>query len=83
MDRLVHCVKIEGKNVNDIFRLPCVFGVRKDSCDDFVVMLFGDTRNMNVQWGSENVAHIGDWLCEDENGTWYVLKDSDYKTRTA
>ena len=76
---LVQCIKIEGKNVNDIFRLPCVLGVRKDGYRGFVVILFGDTRNKYVRWGEDNIARIGDWLCEGDRGVWHVLSDSDYK----
>lgn len=72
-------VHIDGNSLDDLFRLPCVYGIRKDSKADFVIHLFGDTHNGNVKWGDCDTAEIGDWLCEDYEGRWHCLKDEEYK----
>ena len=57
----------------DIFNLPCVISLEKALADKstfFYIIL-----SVN----HKRVAVPGDWVCEDENGTWVVLSDSEYK----
>ena len=74
MNKFKQCVRI-GRNVTDIFNLPCVIEVQK--------MVNGkplySIAAMNEHGKPiEDVAETGDWLCQDCNGGWQVLDETEY-----
>ena len=71
-----------GDNVTDIMKLPCVIDVNKAYDDNGVLFykyrLFGDTITNRIKWGETVIAHVGDWLIEDEEGRWHVMTDEEW-----
>ena len=66
-DKMKQKIHFTGKNINDIFFLPCVVGIMKmDSDEPFLILRDG------MSDGS-HYAGIGDWLVE-EDGKWNVEK---------
>ena len=60
------------RNATDILNLPCVMGCHKDENDDLVYILYDwDECGQYVE------ARKGDWLCEDYDGRWHVLSESE------
>ncbi len=57
-------IKVEGKNITELFNLPCVKTIGKTD-NGFVLQL--DTHYPTF-------AYIGDWLVEDDEGKWSVEK---------
>ena len=63
-----------ANNVTSIMRLPCIFSCHKEADGKFCYLLY--------EWdefGNYVQAYKGDWLCEDEEGKWCVLKEDEYK----
>ena len=65
-------IQVTGKNIGEIFALPCVKEIKKyDYLDTtFVVHLW----NAAIRHGTifADCAFPGDWLVQDDNGIWYV-----------
>lgn len=59
-------IHFNGKNINDIFKLPCVQSVSKDKNDKPEVVLKREFTNGRL------TAHIGDHICQYESGLWQV-----------
>lgn len=57
-----------GNNVTRIINLPCICGCKKDN-NSLVYFLFAWD-----EYGDMIEAHPGDWLCEDYDGRWIVVK---------
>ncbi|MCI7654408.1 MAG: hypothetical protein MSS51_09065 [Bacteroidales bacterium] len=57
-------IHFTGKNLNDVFFLPCVAGILKDGDGSFLVLRDGLSDGYHY-------AGIGDWLVE-EDGKWHV-----------
>ena len=74
-------VRIDGKNLDDVFRLRCISSITKSTSSTFVhYHLFpGLLHDYKEDLSHKYVAHVGDWLCEDESGLWYILSDEEYK----
>ena len=61
-------IHFTGKNLNDVFFLPCVLAIMKlDNDEPFLVLRKG------LSYGSY-YAVIGDWLVEEDGGKWHVEK---------
>lgn len=61
-------IKIEGKNISDIFNLPCLHAIMK------MKNAYGDFQVVIHKNGRLDYASVGDWLVEDESGNWSVEK---------
>lgn len=59
-------IKFTGKNLNDVFGLPCVKAIIK-SGDEPILVLWPD-KTMGV----ERTVIKGDLLIQYENGKWFV-----------
>lgn len=59
-------IHFNGKNINDIFKLPCVKSVTKDKNDKPEVLLKREFTNGRL------IAHIGDHFVKYESGLWQV-----------
>lgn len=66
-------IHIEGRSIEDIFRLPCVCGVRKNVFGAAVYDLFGFV----MADGSPTTAGGGDWLCLGYDDKWYVVPEKE------
>lgn len=75
-------IQITGKNIGDLFRLPCVVEIQKcfvkgehghyipsQNIEDCFVVIVHKPLYM-----AEIRAKMGDWLVEDDNGNWRVEK---------
>lgn len=80
MEKIVQAVKFEGRNIQDIFNLPCVAAIHKSpDCDINIAAVYNS--NLKVT----EYAHTGDWiaLCKNgENSYWRVLSNEQYRVRT-
>ena len=76
-------IQVTGKNLNELFVLPCVFQIQKG----FIMGEQGDpipSQNIEdctigivhkpLECMAETRAKMGDWLVEDDNGNWHVEK---------
>lgn len=59
-------IKIEGKSIDDIFKLPCIHGVFKDENGRPIYRLTLNTVS------DRGIAVVGEYLCEDNNGKWHL-----------
>lgn len=75
-------IQITGKNLNELFALPCVFQIQKgfvmgeqgepipsQNIDDCTIGIVQPLECM-----IETRAKMGDWIVEDDNGNWHVEK---------
>lgn len=74
-------IQLTGKNIDDLFRLPCVFQIQKSfvmgkqgnaipnqNIEDCVIAVVQKPQSDSFfKW-----AKMGDWLVEDDNGGWHV-----------
>ena len=58
-------IHFTGKNLNDVFFLPCVAGILKDGDGPFLALR---TDYMSGKF----FVYIGDWLVEEDDGKWHV-----------
>lgn len=58
-------IGITGKNLNDIFALPCVRPIMKRDDGTFVF-------KVKLKPRTYEIAHVGDTLVEMEDGTWLI-----------
>lgn len=71
-------IQFTGKNLNEIFALPCVYRIEKD----FSTTLHGHIiENVYVVARARNsicsnilIVEYGDWLVQDDKGIWHVEK---------
>lgn len=68
MRKVIQKIKIE-KNVNDIFALPCVVGVRKQKLPGKMIVFFSPT----CSGYEEKEAFSGESLVEYDDGKWDVV----------
>lgn len=78
-------VQITGKNINDIFRLPCVTSVRKlirkTKDNDLVVSNGEDHFVVDFAFSPDAslagmIAYPGDCLIEEDDGSWRLERDT-------
>lgn len=67
----VRRIHIEGRSLDDVFRLPCVRSCEKTSVRG--VMRFCFYPLMMRHPSQFMFAETGDWLCEDSEGKWSVV----------
>lgn len=58
-------IEITGKNLNDLFALPCVRSIMKRDDGTFVF-------KVKLKPRTYEYAHVGDTLVEMEDGTWLI-----------
>ena len=58
----------------DIFNLPCVISLEKALANNSIFFYF------IMSGDHKRIAITSDWICEDENGLWIVMKDYEYKS---
>lgn len=61
-------IHFTGKNLNDVFFIPCVLAIMKlDNDEPFIILRKGMSNGSLF-------ACIGDWLVEEDDGKWHVEK---------
>lgn len=79
-------IQVTGKNIGDLFKLPCVVGIQKcivmGEHDDNIPSqnlddCFIDIVHKPLECMAGTRAKMGDWLVEDDNGNWHVEKGDD------
>ena len=82
--KFIRAIQLPDRVSQTVFDLPCVFGVTKNTNKE---------KDGEVEWCLQQIficnrvsaysnicfAYAGEWLCEDENGNWYVFTDEEYK----
>lgn len=59
-------ISFDGRNINDIYNLPCVMAVTKDAGGKPAVLL------KETHTKGRTIARLGDHICQYENGLWQV-----------
>lgn len=74
--KVIRKIKIEGKNWNDIFSLPCVDGLHKEDIiqdGKMVKRIFAAVWTFDEEGETYlDVAYEGDTLCELDNHKWFI-----------
>ena len=70
-----------GKDLNSIFKLRCVSSIGKvlSLCVPCFHLYPGLMWDYKEDLTHKHTAHVGDWLCEDEEGHWHILSNEDYQ----
>ena len=66
-------IEFTGKNLHDVFNLPCVKCIIKYPENNPALAIWGDMMNDQSQ-RTNAVAKIGSVLVEYENGKWQIIK---------
>ena len=66
--RIIRKIQFTGKNLNDVFALPCVYALLKQTHGELWLMLRVDMTHDNY------IARIGHTLVEYDDGTWDIEK---------
>lgn len=64
--KIIRQITYTGKNLNDVFALPCVKGIIKVNNAPYLVLW------RDVVHGEKNIARDGDVLVQYTNGKWSV-----------
>lgn len=65
-------IEITGKNLNDLFALPCVRSIMKRDDGTFVF-------KVKLKPRTYEIAHVCDTLVEMEDGTWLIVPSKSMK----
>ena len=68
-----------GNNVTEIMKLPCVYSCSKEIWGIGKEIRLRYELTGNAQFAYRFNAYAGDWLCEDAEGTWHLLKNEEYE----
>lgn len=74
-ERVTEALQFDGKNIQDVFKLPCVSSIHKNKVDKdtwLVSVIVWVTVNGRCR---TDVALTGDWICKTENG-WRIWSES-------
>lgn len=70
--KVTESIKFEGKNLTDVFNLPCVDGIIKGEGDKPVVFLKAESTN------GRRELHKNEYLCKFDSGLWQVFGKEAY-----
>ena len=80
-------IQVPKKVTQGIFNLPCVSAVRKTIDGSIIYDLdeyVDKDCNLHEVFDADNdyIYHAfpGMWICESEDGDWYVMTDKEYQT---
>ena len=79
---IIQATQVDARNIEDIFKLPCVQSIEKTEDGSFLVKTFpfyteeGDCLVKQFFIGSET-----DWVCQLAFGKWCILSDEEYKEK--
>lgn len=75
MKKFKQAIHLEGRCIDDVFKLPCVAGIRKNVFGAIIYDLYGFV----MADDSYKAPVTGDWLCEDGKGKWHVMSNEEYE----
>lgn len=64
--RVVLDIHFDGKNIDDIFNLPCISGITKDKNNKPVASLYRESTE------GRTTLSLGDHICQYASGKWQV-----------
>ena len=64
---IVFKIQFDGRNVDNIFKLPCIRSIEKGEQGEVHVTLFADSTE------GRQIAHTGDVLVQYKTGKWQVF----------
>ena len=71
--RIIRQIEFTGKNLNDIFNLPCVWKILKGLDKKPVVVVYNNMlKDQNQRL--HDCCYVGDFLVEFENGQWAIIR---------
>lgn len=65
--KIVRKIEFTGKNLNDVFRLPCVKTIMKIGAEPVIILSAVKTRESTV-------CNVGDTLVQYTDGKWDIEK---------
>ena len=65
--KVTKAIKVEKKNLVDIFNLECVYAITKNDNGKPVINIHSDCTDGRV------FAQYGEYICQFENGRWQVF----------
>ena len=68
---IIRQIEFTGKNLNDVFNLPCVKSIRKSTYDLKPIVVLWES--YKYSYDSFDEVYIGDILVEYENGKWDII----------
>ncbi len=71
-ERVTEALQFDGKNVQDVFKLPCVSSIHKSMAKNGSVFVYANVLvTVNGRRGIQ-AAFPGDRICKMESGKWVV-----------
>lgn len=71
-EHVIEAVKFDGKNIQDVFKLPCVCSINKAMAKNGSVFVYANVWvTVNGRRGIQ-AALPGDRICKTESGKWVV-----------
>ena len=64
--RVVLDIHFDGKNIDDIFNLPCISSIVKDKDNKPIASLYRESTE------GRTTLSLGDHICQYESGLWQV-----------
>lgn len=71
--KIVEAIKFEGKNLDEIFKLPCVDGVVKGDNDKPMVFLKEKATK------GRRICHVNDYICKFKSGLYQIFGSEAYQ----
>jgi hypothetical protein len=75
-ERITKATQFDGKNLQDIFDIPCVVSIHK--WPELHATIFDEEMTRHLR------AYVGDWICQIERGDiayWTVLVNEVYQMK--
>lgn len=70
---VTEAVQFDGKNVQDVFKMPCVSSIHKARAKDGSVFVYANVWVTVKGRRRIEAAFTGDWICKMESGEWRVV----------
>ena len=77
--KIIRQIEFTGKNLNDIFNLPCVQSILKSTYDLEPIVMLWEDYTLDCSYDKE--VCIGDTLVEYDNGKWVAKPPNPLSTK--
>lgn len=74
-ERVTEALQFDGKNVQDVFKLPCVCSIHKTEVANGTWLVYVNVWVTVKGRRMIEAAFTGDWICKTENG-WRIWSES-------